>query len=44
MCIRDRDREDVKAILRESKVNVDALKRRARKEKTLEILEELKED
>jgi len=39
-----KDKEDVKAILRESKVNVDALKRHARKENTLKILEELKED
>ena len=39
-----KDRDDVKAILRESKVNVDALKRRARKENTLNILEELEED
>ena len=39
-----KDREDVKAILRESKVNVDALKRHARKENTLNILRELEED
>ena len=39
-----KDKEDVKAILRESKVNVDALKRHARKENTLKILEKLEED
>ena len=39
-----KDREDVKAILKESGVNVDALKRRARKEGTIKILEELEED
>jgi len=39
-----KDKEDVRAILRESRVNVDALKRRAREENTLNILEELEED
>ena len=39
-----KDRDDVKAILRESRVNVDAIKRRAREENTLNILEELEED
>ena len=39
-----KDKEDVKAILRESRVNVDSLKRRAREENTLNILEELEED
>ena len=39
-----KDKEDVKAILRESRVNVDSLKRHAREENTLNILEELEED
>jgi len=39
-----KDKDDVKAILRESRVNVDALKKRARKENTVKILEELEED
>ena len=39
-----KDREDVKAMLRKSRINVDALKRRAREEDTLNILKELEED
>lgn len=39
-----KDRDDVKAILRESRVNLDAVKRRAREENTFKILEELEED
>lgn len=39
-----KDRDDVKAILRESRVNLNAIKRRARKENTFKILEELEED
>ena len=37
-----KDKDDVKAILRYTKVNMKALKQRARKESTLSILEELK--
>ena len=36
-----KDKDDVKAILRYTKVNMKALKQRARKENTLSILEEL---
>jgi len=39
-----KDKEDVKAILRESRVDVDVVKRHARGENTLNILEELEED
>jgi hypothetical protein len=39
-----KDKDDVKAILRESSVNLDALKRCARKENTLNIFRGLEKD